>query len=88
MAEIFYPWGDKPCHQICLYYMIDILPDIKIPMDGKFIGDEHIEGRNFNIEFHWVPLNEVKNIDVYPTNAAELLGKLDAGVQHFIYREE
>ena len=21
-AEIFFPWGNKPCHQICLYYDI------------------------------------------------------------------
>ena len=88
VAEIFFPWGDKPCHQICLYYMIDILPDTKIPMDGKFIGDEQLEGQNFNIEFHWVSFDEVKNIEVYPMNAAELLGKLHEGVQHFVYREE
>ena len=25
VAEVFFPWGSKPCHQICLYYMVDIL---------------------------------------------------------------
>lgn len=87
-AEIFFSWGDKPCHQICLYYMIDISPYAEIPMEGNFIGDEQIEGRNFNIEFHWIPLEQVKHIEIYPTNAAELLWKLHEDVQHFVYREE
>lgn len=23
VGEIFFPWGGKPCHQICLYYEVD-----------------------------------------------------------------
>ena len=42
---------------------------------------------DFGIAFHWVPLDAVSGIEVYPTNAAALLEKLDDGVQHFIYRE-
>lgn len=87
VAEIFFPWGDKPCHQICLYYIVE-LTSAQIPMNGKFIDCEHIEGRNFDIEFHWIPLDEVKNIDLYSTNAVELLSRLDDSVQHFVYKEE
>lgn len=87
VAEIFFPWGDKSCHQICLYYDIEINSQ-DTPQKGKFIAHEHIEGRDFDIEFHWIPLDKVKDIAVYPTNAAGLLEKLDEGVQHFIYREE
>lgn len=86
VAEIFFPWGSRPCHQICLYYMVDILDGI--PMDGRFPGSEHLEGRKFDLEFHWVPLERVGELEIYPTNARELLGKLEEGVQHFIYREE
>ena len=87
VAEIFFPWGSKPCHQICLYYMVDFR-DPDVPLDGAFLGKEHIEGRNFDLEFHWGPLDRVAELEVYPTNAAALLGKLNEGVQHFIYREE
>lgn len=86
VAEIFFPWGSRACHQICLYYMVDILDGI--PMDGCFPGSEHLEGRKFDLEFHWVPLERVGELEIYPTNARELLGKLEEGVQHFIYREE
>ena len=86
VAEIFFPWGNKPCHQICLYYMVEITSD-NIPFEGMFLGKEKLEGRNFDLEFHWVPVPELENIEVYPTNVVELINQMDQGVQHFIYRE-
>ena len=88
VAEAFFPWGGngKPCHQICLYYMVEIL-NPEIPKEGMFMATEHIEGRNFDLEYHWVPIEDVKKLEVYPTNTPELLEKLQEGMQHFIYRE-
>lgn len=86
-AEIFFPWGNKPCHQICLYYMVEI-QNPEIPREGMFLAKEHLEGRNFDLEFHWISLERVGELEVYPVQAPELLQKLDRGVQHFIYREE
>lgn len=86
VGELFFPWGKKTCHQICLYYNIEIISD-NIPTDGMFLGTEQIEGRNFNLEYHWIPLQKVKEIELYPTNAAELIKNMEYGVQHFIYRE-
>lgn len=86
VAEIFFPWGEKTCHQICLYYLVEV-QDESVTAEGKFIGREQLEGRNFDLEFHWVPIEQVKKLEVYPVQAAPLLEKLDEGVQHFIYRE-
>ena len=85
VGEVFFPWGNKPCHQICLYYIVEITSEI--PMEDVFIGKEQVEGRRFNLEFHWVPMTELKNIEVYPTNVVELMNQTDSGVKHFIYRE-
>lgn len=86
VGEIFFPWGTKPCHQICLYYMVELLSE-EIPTNGMFMGTEHLASRNFDLEFHWIPLESLEHMEVYPTNAAELMKKLTDGVQHFIYRE-
>ncbi len=88
VAEIFFPWGDKPCHQICLYYIIELTDETQILLDGKFIAHEHIEGRDCDIEFHWIPLSDVGNIEVYPSNAIELFKQIDEGVKHFVYKEK
>ena len=86
VAEILFPWGNKPCHQICLYYMVEI-QNGDVPREGMFLGKEHLQGRSFDLEFHWVPLNETAGMEIYPVQTPELLKKLSEGVQHFVYRE-
>lgn len=86
VAEVFFPWGESPCHQICLYYAINIESD-DIPEEGMFMAKEHIEGRNFDLEFHWVPIEKLDETEIYPTNAKTLLKSDEKGVKHFIYRE-
>lgn len=88
VAENFFSWGDKPCHQICLYYDVALKNEKQIPLEGMFIGDEKIEGRNFQLQFHWLLINQLDKIEVYPTNIVEVLKHYDEGVQHFIYKEE
>ena len=34
VGEIFFPWGDRPCHQICLYYKIHLCDPAAIPLNG------------------------------------------------------
>ena len=87
VAEVFFPWGKKPCHQICLYYMVEI-KNPEIPGDGIFLAREQLEGRSFQLEFHWVPIEKVMDMELYPTNAKELMNRLNEGVQHFVYHEE
>jgi len=88
IAEIFFPLENKPCHQICLYYTIELTDETQMPLDGKLIAHEHFEERDFDIEFHWIPLAKVKDIALYPGNASELLEHIDEGVKHFVYRED
>ena len=88
VAELFFPWGgNKPCHQLCLYYDISLGNETQIPLSGSFTGIEHIEGRDFIMEFHWVPIGSLRGIEVYPTNIAELMERPASEVCHFVYVE-
>ena len=86
VAEVFFPWGESPCHQICLYYAIEIT-DENIPKDGMFMAKEHLEDRNFDLEFHWIPIEKTAELEIYPEDSAELLSDLGTGVKHFVYKE-
>ena len=86
VAEVFFPWGDKPCHQICLYYDIALKGDIASGAD-RFIAREQLEGQEFPIEFHWVPIADLGKLPLYPPQCAALLQENPPGVAHFIYRE-
>ena len=66
--------------------MVDIL-NPEIPKDGVFLAKEHLEGRSFDLEYHWVPLEEAEKLEIYPTQTRKLLKKLHEGVAHFVYRE-
>ena len=87
VAEVFFPWNNKPCHQICLYYLVDFIRKNHIKMEGKFTGTETMENKNFEIEFHWIPIENIDKIQVYPTNTVELLKNINGDVKHFVYKE-
>lgn len=87
VAEVFFPWGNKPCHQICLYYLVT-LNSPQIPKEGMFLAKEQLEDRNFDLEFHWIPIEQAAGMEIYPVQCRELLRRLPEGVQHFVYREE
>lgn len=87
VGENFFDWGGKKCQQIGLYYQVALRGENSIPKTGKFMGIEQIEGRSFALEFHWIPLEELKNLEVYPTGLPALLEQMDKGVQHFVYDE-
>ena len=88
VGEIFFPWGDKPCHQINLFYKVTLTEDTQIPLHGEFYGIEKIENDSFKLEFSWVDLKDILNVELYPTNAKELLLNNSKEIKHFIYREE
>lgn len=43
IGEIYFPWGKRPCHQICLYYNVRLVDD-SIPLDGVFHGYDDSDG--------------------------------------------
>ncbi len=89
VGEIFCPWpfGGKPCHQICLFYEVKLAESASMQLDGSFMGVEDFESRSFPLGFYWLPIDELDRYIVYPTNVYELMKHYDSGIQHFIYRE-
>lgn len=87
IGELFFPWGNKACHQICLYYEIEITDD-KTPKSGCFMGTEHHENKELDIEFHWIPVKNANSYQIYPSQAGEWLRSDDNDIKHFIYTEE
>lgn len=86
VAELFFPWGEKPCQQICLYYLVE-LRDTVTPRAGSFRAKEKMDTQVSELEFHWIPLEQTAEISIYPNQAAGLLADIGGAVRHFIYRE-
>lgn len=84
VGEVTFPWGGKRCQQIGLYYRVDLLDSAQLPSGDLFMGEELMGGEGSPLEFHWVPIERLRSITVYPRNIADLLQRWDAGIQHFI----
>ncbi|MCX7709431.1 MAG: NUDIX hydrolase [Clostridia bacterium] len=83
-AENFFEYEGKAFHEIGYYYLLK-LPDY-CPLYSnheEFYGDE----QGTKLIFKWHPLNELKDIVLYPTFLKEkLLGPLQ-GMEHIISTE-
>ena len=87
VGELFFPWGDKPCHQICLFYNISLTGNSSIPLSGRFWGAEQLEDKSFKLEFSWIDIKELENLEIYPIEAKKYLSEGLTEVQHFVFRE-
>lgn len=83
--ENFFMWGDKPCHQVHFYYAVH-LEDDSFFREGEVAGYDELDNLRVDLDFVWVPLEELKNISVYPRGIERLLENRD-GVIHFVYNE-
>lgn len=87
VGELFFPWGEKTCHQICLYYSLR-LSDASIPLEGSFFGYDDLGHRRLDLEYRWVPLEELKKgLKVYPLELIPILLTPSNETIHFVSRE-
>lgn len=82
VGEIFFPWGSRPCHQIALYYRISLPENASIPLEGSFYGYDDLDNCRVNLEFCWIPLEELSKLTVYP---GELIPHILSGSKEVIH---
>lgn len=87
IGEIYFPWGKRPCHQICLYYKVD-LKDESIPLDGIFHGYDELDNERIDLDFCWVSLEDLRNgIKMYPLELVPHLLTNNDNIVHFVSRQ-
>lgn len=86
-GEIFIPWDDLTCHQLCMYYLVSLKDTAQIPTSGDIAVNDELDGKTYHFTFRWLPLEELDSVTVYPTTIQPLLAKPPAGLTPFIYRE-
>jgi len=87
IGENFFPWGEKPCQQIGLYYTISLLNNAQIPLEGTFKAVDEMGNERIDLDFTWIPLKELDKITLYPTNIKQYLLSVPAHPEHFVYRQ-
>ena len=88
VEENLFMWGNKPCQQISLSYIVKPKGETALLLADGLTALTYSEDDENAVCFYWIPLGEVKNITVYPVQAAELLRRLDEPLQRIVYWEE
>lgn len=87
IGENFFPWGEKDCHQIGLYYLLALQDETQIPLDGIFYAQDEVERKACRLEFSWVEMSQLKYMELYPIIAKEKLMNLSDHIEQFVYIE-
>ncbi|MCM3339340.1 NUDIX hydrolase [Paenibacillus sp. MER TA 81-3] len=66
VGELFFPWGNKDCQLICLFYLVSLADEPQIPLSVSFWGTEQLENQSFKLEFSWMPLSDILKTELYP----------------------
>ena len=86
VEEGFWNNRGKQCHQICFYYLISAKGE-GLPEQGAFYRQDQ-PGRGRDVEFLFLPVEELKSLPLYPAFAKKELEQLTGPVKHFVERVE
>jgi len=88
VGEVFFTWGNKPCHQVCFYNKVYLCEPSTIPMDGIFQGYDELDNKKIDLDFCWIPLSELRNgLKVYPLEIIPFILKDSKETAHFISKQ-
>ena len=87
VGENFFAWDNVPWHQICLYYKVHLCDFGSIPMDGVFRGYDEWEDGTFELDFCWIPLEELDQVHMLPKELIPYILANDGKIRHFVSKQ-
>ena len=92
VGEVFIDWGRCPdgsprhCHQIGLYFRATV-DESQLPKSDRFFGYDEAGNERFTLSYHWVPVEDLPRLTVYPPEVARHILSNSPEVLHFAYTE-
>ena len=88
VGEVFFPWGQRPCHQVCFYYRVT-LPADALPTEEIFHGWDELGGERFDLDYFWAPLEALRDgLKVYPLALIPHILADKEEIVHFVAHED
>ena len=76
--ECFWKWNGKTAHNFAFYYLIE--DNSTIPDTGEFASHKD----NCNVIFGWMPIEEIRNVIIYPEFLKTEIYHLNGPMKHFV----
>ena len=80
--ECFWEWNGVRTHNISFYYLIEDGSGLELPEREGFL--QHRD--NKEIEYGWLPIDQLQNITIYPEFIKHEIFSLDGKQKHFTTR--
>ena len=85
--ENFFPWGNRPCQQISLYYLVSLIDETQIPLTKNFKALDKLGNERIELDMCWIHLEDIKNKNIYPPQAKEYIVNIPNEIAYFVYKE-
>ena len=85
-GENFLKWNSKPCHQICVFYLISLMDFSQIPLEGSFHPYDEAGNMRFDIEFCWISLSDLTKKTLYPIEIKQTVLSLPDHIVSFVHK--
>ena len=83
VEESFWKWDEKDAHTIAFYYLVSLSDATAIPDRGDFFSQKD----NCGIVLTWLPIEEVKNTNIYPAIIKGKIDNLSETIEHLVSNE-
>ncbi len=78
--ECFFEWNGKKTHNLAFYFLTEVKEGFSIPEGEDFFSQKD----NCNVVLGWMPIENLKNITIYPEFLKDEIYNSDEGIRHFI----
>ncbi|MFX0031393.1 MAG: NUDIX hydrolase [Candidatus Hermodarchaeota archaeon] len=95
-VENFFEYENRDCHEVSIIYLMDFPPKSKKIIEKDiFYGNEsqlgfekdEIYGKKLKIIFRWFSINELENLEVYPSFLRTSLQNIKPYPEHIIHKD-
>lgn len=78
--ECFWEWNGKKSHTIAFYYLTELSEGSQISDDSEFLSHKD----NCNVLIGWMPVDEIRNVTIYPEFIKKEIYNLSDYPKHFV----
>lgn len=82
--EVYWQWNGRRAHNISFYYLTQLCDADALPDNGQFTPDAD----NGAVEFGWIPLDMLAQIEIYPAFISQEITSLEDCPRHFVSFDE
>ena len=90
VAENFFEFEGRSYHELALYYLMELPDDSELREKEEFYGKEdEYWGKETELKliFRWYPVDDLDDLDLYPTFLKEKLKSLPDRTEHIVHRD-